>query len=355
MKKEKNNKPVGVKEIAKLANVSIATVDRVLHNRTGVSKSTYLKIMEIIKNSDYKPNILARRLASRKVDTFGVLIPKVSHETVFWQAPLNGIYRAESELNSYGIKIEKFLFDLNNKDSFSQQVDLILKKKLAGLVLAPSFYEESSKFVKVLHDRNIPYIFIDSYIPDHNNLSYIGPELFKSGFLAASLVGYFLNKINKILIINIAKEIELQQHKTRTEEGFRSYFQDNNASVDILKLDITETSYNAVEKALTNVFKDNSKISSIFVTNSRVFSVAKFIEKAGLKDILLVGFDFTEENVKYLKSGIIKFLICQRPEKQGYNAIMALYRHLILNITVDNKYYMPIDIVTKENYEFYSN
>ncbi len=62
---EKDNTYFGVKEIARRANVSIATVDRVIHNRTGVSEKTKKKFNEIIKELDYQPNILASRLASR--------------------------------------------------------------------------------------------------------------------------------------------------------------------------------------------------------------------------------------------------------------------------------------------------
>ena len=100
---------IGVKEIAKLANVSLATVDRVLHNRGGVSEATRTKIQKIIKHLNYRPNILARRLASGKVFRFAALIPSVSQETDFWQAPLNGIGRAQAELKQYGIRIEPFL------------------------------------------------------------------------------------------------------------------------------------------------------------------------------------------------------------------------------------------------------
>lgn len=60
----------GVKEIARRANVSIATVDRVLHNRVGVALKTKEKIESIIKDMDYKPNILAKRLASKRVPSF---------------------------------------------------------------------------------------------------------------------------------------------------------------------------------------------------------------------------------------------------------------------------------------------
>src|SRR5690606_17462922 len=67
MRKKNNGELSGVKEIARRAQVSIATVDRVLHNRPGVSVKTKAKIEAIIKEIDYKPNLLARRLASRKV------------------------------------------------------------------------------------------------------------------------------------------------------------------------------------------------------------------------------------------------------------------------------------------------
>ena len=141
----------------------------------------------------------------------------------------------------------------------------------------------------------------------------------------------------------------------REEEGFRSYFKDKKIKAEIVELNISQTDYKAVEKRLTEVLEQNPDITAIFVTNSRVFSVAKFLEKKELDDIMLIGYDYIEENIQYLKSGRINFLICQKPEEQGYRGIMALYHHLILKIPIANIDYMPIDIITKENYEFYRN
>src|SRR5687767_10288920 len=133
---------VGVKEIARRANVSIATVDRVLHNRSGVSEKTRDLINSIIQEPDYQPNLLARRLASRKVIRFAVLIPRTSEETNFWEAPLTGIEEAEAEIKPYGIRLEKFFFDQNDKDSFVQQSRVLLKTEVDGVLFAPSFIEE---------------------------------------------------------------------------------------------------------------------------------------------------------------------------------------------------------------------
>ena len=355
MKKSKNNSTGGIKEIAKRANVAIATVDRVIHNRKGVSKKTREKIEAIIKELNYQPNILARRLASKKIYHFAILLPKVSEETNFWEAPLQGIEQAEAEISQYGVKILKYFFDLKSKASFNEQAEIILKEKVDGLLVAPSFIEESIKLITACKEQNIPYVFINSDIAGQENLCYFGPHLFQSGYLAAHLMKYSVVDKARILVVNISKELDNQDHLLRIEEGFRAYFKEKQRNNEIIKIDIRQTDYSSIEKNVSHVFEQYQDIKAIFATNSRISSVASFVEKAGIKDTILVGFDCIEENLKYLKKGIIDFLICQRPEVQGYQGIMALYQMLILKVPVEKINYMPNDIITKENFLFYHN
>lgn len=350
-----NNDPVGVKEIARLAKVSLATVDRVLHNRTGVSEDTRAKIQKIVKRLNYQPNILARRLASGKVYTFAVLIPAVSTETDYWQAPLNGIDRAASELAQYGIRIERFLFDMNDKATFKAQARAALESGSDGIVLAPSFINESIEFTNACKKARVPYVFIDSDLPRQESLSYIGPELFRSGYLAGSLAQFSMPGTGKILVANIVKEKDNQHHLVRKVAGFRAFFDDRKSGRPIIEVNINKTDYNAVEKKLAEVFKVHRDIAAVFVTNSRVFLVGHFIAKKQLRNVMLIGYDYITENIQCLRDGKINFLICQKPEQQGYRGIMSLYHHLILKIPVAQIDYMPIDIITRENYEFYKN
>jgi len=357
MKESKKNKTEysGVKEIARRANVSIATVDRVLHNRTGVSPSTQQKINAIIKELNYQPNILASRLASRDVYNFAVLIPAVSAETDFWRAPLNGIKRAEAAITEYGIKIDLYFFDINDRKSFEVQSKLILNNAPDGILLAPSFINEAIAFTTSCREMNIPYVLIDSNIPNQEGLCYIGPHLFKSGYLSAQLMNFTLKRKSEILVINIAKEVDDHNYLIQIEDGFRAYFNFHNLHHAILKLDITQIDYLSVEKELSASFEEHPGIKAIYVTNSRVSAVARYLENAGKKNILLIGFDFLEENIAYLKKDIIDILICHKPAEQGYKGIMRLYQHFVLGTTFSNISFMPIDIVTKENYEFYDN
>jgi LacI family transcriptional regulator len=357
MKKNKQQKsdPHGVKEIARQAGVSIATVDRVLHNRPGVSPTTKRKIEQIIKELNYKPNIIASRLASRKVFNFAVLIPAISEETDFWQAPLNGIKRAEEMVKEYGVTIDLYFFDLNNRKSFEDQAALILQNGADGVLLAPSFIDEAIQFTAACYKQKIPYVLVDSNIPNQEGLCYIGPHLFRSGYLSAQLMNFTLGSKSEILVINIAREVDDHNYLIQIEEGFRAYFKYHNLYHDIIKMDITLTDYASVEKGLTKIFNKHPHLKAVFVTNSRVSTVARYLQKTNKEQDFLIGYDFLKENIEYLKREVIDILICHKPEEQGYKGIMALYRHFVLSTPNEKVVFMPIDIITKENYEFYHN
>lgn len=357
MKKENTTRQLsGVKEIARRANVSIATVDRVIHNRKGVSAATREKINEIIEEIGFQPNILASRLASKKTNRFAVLIPNAK-ETDYWEAPHKGVVRAHNEIKQYGVQLELFLFDLNDKQSFEKRADEILGGRFDGVVLAPSFIDEAHEFIVACELRKLPYVFINSDVPDAKGLAYIGPHLFKSGYLAGQLVRFGL-KNGSVLVVNVSKEIDAYHHLLRKEEGFRTYINTTNTEgscIEIKKMDITNTTDRAIGEALEDCLKQHPDIKAFFVTNSRVGSVAKYLRKQFPAPYILVGYDLIAENVEYLKDGTIDFLIGQKPEEQGYAGVMALFQHIILGEPVIQEQYMPIDIITSGNFEFYKN
>ncbi|WP_018626011.1 LacI family DNA-binding transcriptional regulator [Niabella aurantiaca] len=344
---------IGVKEIAKMTNVSIATVDRVLHNRPGVSPATEKKIRAVIRKYNYQPNILARTLATRKTLKLAALIPAVSKETTYWQAPLDGIDEAENEIRQFGIAVEKYFFDLNDAQSFVRQARKILRNKADGVLLAPHFANDAETFSRQLADKQIPFVYINSDVPGQENLSYIGPHLYQSGYLGGQLADFIGGEKSTCLVVNISRIPDSYYYLLKKEEGFRAYFEGRN-KVKILKTDIQKTDYPSIKKELTALLNTH-KIDLIFVTNSRVFYVARFLEERGMEHIRLIGFDMIDRNIRHLEEGTIDFLISQKPREQAYRGILALYNKLIKGADVEKQCFMPIDIITKENYRFYTN
>ncbi len=352
-KDQKGQQLPGIKEIARRANVSIATVDRVIHDRPGLAPGTKEKVQQIIRELNYQPNIHARRLSLAKQFRIATLVPASSKETSFWEGPLKGIDMAAAEIGQLGVVVEKFFYDQDSIRSFRHQAQLVLKSGPDGLLFAPSFMDESIAFVQKCRQQHIPYVLMDSDLPGTDSLAYIGPNLQASGGLAAHLVSYLIGKDDSILIVNISKELDDQHHLLKKEEGFRDYFRTHRWDNQILKINIHQTDPKSIERELAAVFRQQPNIRVVFVTNSRVSNVAPFIGQLDRK-VILMGYDFVTENIEYIEKGVIDFLICQKPLEQAYKGVMTLYRHLAAGAPAEKVTFMPIDIITRKNYSFYN-
>ena len=343
-------------DIARLANVSIGTVDRVIHNRGEVSQTTREKVLAIIRELNYQPDILARTLAKKHVYKFGILLPEVNKDSSFWKGPQNGIENALKNIGHYNIIIEKFLFNQFDRKSFREQAHKLIEYHPDAVLITPVYYEESVQLVEQCMDMNLPYAFINSNLEKFNTLSFVGQNSFQSGYLAAKLISYGLTESANIAVINISKALDSHKHILSRQQGFESFYQENSQlKHHIIMKEIHDKNENTTNKILERLFRETQKIKGIFVTNSKVFKIARYIKNNGLQSVRLIGYDLIDENISYLEEGVIDFLISQRPVEQGYAGVMTLFNHVILNKEVSKEQYLPIDIITKENYKYYIN
>ena len=323
-----------------------------MHNRGEVAEFTRKKIQSIIDELDYHPNILASTLASKKSAVFATLLPQPPSEEGYWNKPFIGVKRRIHELQQFGVQIQSFTFNQTDSKSFVSEAEKVLALKPDGIVLAPFFKKESIDFIDQLKVNNIPFVFIDSEIKNEGQLSYIGQDSYQSGLVSGKLLDLILPEGN-ILIIHFAKEMDNQNHLVQREKGFYNWYVSNN--IDKHKLfttEITDTENDSWMEIVNEKIQEKN-IKGIFITNSKVFYVGRLIEKFGLKGIQVIGHDLLKENVEFLKQGIVQFLICQRPEEQGYNAINKLFRYVVQKGIIATESYTSIDIVTKENVDYY--
>ena len=355
MSEQYEKKKFGIKDIARLANVSIATVDRVLNNRKDVSDKTRAKIKEIIAANNYQPNLYARALSVKNNLSFAVIIPRTSSQTGYWQLCLEGINKGIQEFSSFGINIQVFLYDQEDVNTFIKSTEDILMSKFNAVVIAPIFTEKTEEFIVECKSRNIQTIFINSDVKGLSSLGYIGPDLYSTGRLAANLTSYLVPNNSKLLILNVAKGLNNYKYLETKIDGYKSYLDNLDRGYEIVVKDIPFNDYDEVAPELYRVY-EQEKPDLIFVTNSRVGIIGEFFfNHSSLKKPHIIGFDFLQVNVDYLANGIVDFLICQRPDKQGYLALHYLYKYFLLKeVAIDHKS-MPIDILTIENYLFYEN
>ncbi|MBN1895802.1 substrate-binding domain-containing protein [bacterium] len=341
-------------EIAKRAKVSIGTVDRVLHKRGRVSKETEEKVRQIILELNYKPSVYARGLALSKTYLFGILMPEPTQDGCFWQLPEVGIRKAQNELKVYNIEIKHFFYDKYSIHSFQQACASILAhpETFDGLLIAPVLSRFAEDFIKNI-PHNIPYVFFDSYLPNVDCLTFIGQKSFQSGVLSGKLMSILVGRDATIAVIRILPE---DYHLEDRVGGFQSFFsQDPGIRIRVYEADLMK-GQEAIHAVTRRILEENGDLGGLFVPSACTGNVAEFIHsRNGQSPIRLIGYDLTDENIRFMKEGVIDFLISQRPEIQGYRGIHALYRHVVLKEAIPREMILPIDIVTRENIDYYIN
>ncbi len=311
-----NNNSIGIKDIAQKANVSIGTVDRVLHNRGEVAESTRNEVLKIIEELGYTPNILARSLASKKKYTIAILVPDYENNNPYWEKPLTGIFNAVNEIKNYNFEISVFTFELGNEKSFENKANEVFKISPNGLIFAPVMYKVSLNVIKQCETLKIPYVFFDVDIDNCNNLAYFGHNSFQSGYVAARLMDYGLPENTDIFILKLVNKAVSTYHLSLRENGFRSYFElpDRVKKNNIISTEIDISNKALIKSQFDKIFKINNKTKGIFVPNSRVHYIAKYLFDTKQENNIVIGYDLIQENVDYLKQGTIRFLICQNPD-----------------------------------------
>lgn len=347
---------IRIKDIAKMADVSVGTVDRVIHGRTGVSESSRKRVEEILKQLDYQPNMYASALASNKRYSFACLLPQ--HEmSEYWTEVENGIQEALKTYSDFNITVECFYYDPYDFRSFSEESERILKLEPDGVMMAPTLPQHTAPFTEALKLREISYIYIDSNIKDETALAFFGQNSHRSGYFAARMLMLLAGEqANEVVIFRKINEgIVGSNQQERREIGFRQYMQEHHPNCTIWELDLHAKRDSEDLLMLDEFFAQHPTLRNGITFNSKAYIIGEYLQKHSEKQFNLMGYDLLKRNVECLKQGSIFFLIAQQPTLQGFNGIKTLCDYLILKKEVARDNFMPIDLLTKENIDFYYN
>ncbi len=352
MKNEAEN--IRIKDIAQIAGVSVGTVDRVLHNRGRVSEENLKKVNAVLKMVDYQPNLIARSLANKKQYHIIAIIP--AFETgEYWESISKGIDKARDEFEDYGVHIQKLYFDQYDNNSFEKTINNLFESNFDAVVIASLFTESVIRLSQKLNDMQIPYNYIDSNIPNQNQLAYFGTDSFASGTIGAKIMLSIIGKKADILVTRMIHTGDQNSNQcTSREEGFCNYLKQIGymGKVHYVNLKIGSSVNNF--KALDEIFGRKNKIKGAIVFNSTCHKLVNYIKIRNIRDLTVIGYDVIEQNANALKEGFISTLIAQRPQLQGYKSVKSLCEFLILKKIPQKENYISIDILMKENVEYYN-
>ena len=144
-------------DVAGMARVSMATVSRVLNAPDKVNQETRERVLRIIEDIGYKPNPIARELATKKrTPVIGIITLDVTHALV--PQILSGVFKAIEEIN-FSIT----LFQISKTKSFNEFISDVMIEKVDGIIfLNDSFEDEKIQvMIKEFEMYKIPYNILD--------------------------------------------------------------------------------------------------------------------------------------------------------------------------------------------------
>lgn len=146
-----------IRDIAEKAGVSVATVSRVMNNSGYVKEETRTKIEDIIKESNYRPNAVARSLIKKETSLIGLIMPNRVHP--FFIHIIDGV---ESKAEEMGMNV-LFYNTMDDQKKEHRALQKIMEQQVKGLLFLPVMGsdDKTSRLLQEIEAAGIPVVLID--------------------------------------------------------------------------------------------------------------------------------------------------------------------------------------------------
>lgn len=280
-----------IKDIAKKANVSSATVSNALNNTGRLNVETKKRIKGMAEDLNYKPNIIARALSLKKTKIIGVFVPEISNE--YYSQVISGMEEIAND-NGYTIALINTQYDLEKEQN---EVEKLTRLFTEGLI----FISGSGKFDHIVksNSNNIPMVCVDREIEEEIRCPSVLIKNTEAMFNAVKyLYGMGHKKIGYFGHLVRSKEITILKRYRGYLEGLKAmglkvcqnniYIYDNPNSISI----------SSAYEIYKNYLRDNmDKINATaIITQNDILAIAliRALKDQGVKvpeDISVMGFD----------------------------------------------------------------
>ena len=244
----------------------------------------------------------------------------------FYITMSRGVYAAAERLGINVIQQDPEEFDV----TFSVPIveALIARGDIDALVTAPNDKEQSIPVLQNAHEAGIPVLTVDTFIGDGDYangevtfpLSYIGSDNVYGGFIACSALADTLGEGAKIYVTNTKPGISTTDQR---EQGCLEAAEAR--GLEVARVDYNENSADIAQAQTAAVLQANPDIVGMFATNLfGAVGAGNAIQNAGLQGAVEVAlFDAGEENIQFLRDGVVSLVIAQKPADMGYLGVIA--------------------------------
>ena len=269
-----------IKDVAKLAGVSISTVSRVMNNSKPVSPEARQKVLDAIAKLDFKPNELARSLVMRKSNLVGVIVEDIGIE--YMAQLIRGIEEIGRVYN-YDILLQS---SYGNEEALNNSIDFLATKQVEGLIIITENLTDET-LIK-LRETRVPFILLDKYHA-YKNLNTVKIDYSKEQYKLIKYL-YDLGHEN-VLYIGNSEDNVLNNAKFA---GYNKAADELNKENFVLKIDglSSNDGYNIGKEAI-KICKDNNITAVSLMNDEMAIGFIDYCADNGIKvpdELSVVGF-----------------------------------------------------------------
>lgn len=338
---------VTIKEIAEMAGVHRSTVDKVLHNRPGVSDSVRYRIQKIIDECNYQANPIGKAL---KMQSKELHIKVILLEVDALLYLKKGIESALKEYSSFQIYLDYVTVPYSDVNKLQNILELSVEENVDGLILSPINADIIVEKIDDCEKKGIPIVTVNTDIKGSHRLCYISQDGFKSGQVAGRLMGEFLQGKGKVAIFTSDGDNHQSFPFGTREDGFRNIISEYYPMLEILPSIYTKEKLQVIRKEMRRLCENETELSGIFVTCGGVRAVGDILEEMDYRNVKVICYENYPEILELLHRGIVTATIDSEIEEQGNQAMKVLLDNLIYEKKPVKKHlYSEIKILLKES------
>jgi LacI family transcriptional regulator len=271
-------KDATIKDIAKKAGVSYATVSRALNGKYGVRPSTRELVLDVARRMGYRPNAIARGLVTRRTMTLGLIVPDIRNP--FFPEVAGGVEDAARDAG-YGV----LLCNSNwQKASEREYVALLAGRRVEGIILAPI-----SHAAEPVPDRaaTLPVVYVAS-MPRDTARSYVVIDNVRGGLLATK----------RLLDAGRAPVAFVGSRESADDErfaGYRRAIEEHGMACEDRFVRLGDMRQEGGHRLFLRMIEDGDRPRSVFAENDLMaLGCLQAARECGLRvpeDVAIVGFD----------------------------------------------------------------
>jgi LacI family transcriptional regulator len=334
-----------LKDIAREAGVSVATLDRVLHGRPGVREDTARRVRETIDRYGFRPSVAGAELARKRVSRFAFVMPEGAN--VFMQAIVAHVGGMASWLAARRASVDIVTTDVFDPVTLTRSLEA-LAGRYDGIAVVALDHQSVRAALDDLVAGGAYVVTLVSDVPGSRRHRYVGIDNVAAGRTAASLAGRFVGARRGEVGV-IAGSMSLRDHAERIF-GFNQVMSLEFPELSVLAPveggDQDEASETLTEKLLSN----HPDLAAVYNVGAGTAGVAKAVTDSGRdSNLVFIAHDLTSVTRKCLVRGVMDAVIAQDPGHEARAAIRVLMALMRGEPILAEQETIRIDIVMRDN------